>query len=120
MTEETTTQNNEEEMEEKWKPTKVDGSPLGPEEEQVMEGLREVYDPEIGMSIIELGLVRKIILEPDRANIKMMLTTPFCPMAGVIVSSTQEKVEEVTGLPTEVDLLLDRWDPSFMESPYLF
>src|SRR4028118_1797848 len=85
----------EEEEDEKWKPTKVDGSPLGPEEERIMEGLREVYDPEIGMNVIELGLIRKIILDEDKCTIKMMLTTPFCPYAGTMVSTVQERVEEV-------------------------
>lgn len=109
-----------EEQEEKWKPTKADGSPLGPEEEQIMEGLREVYDPEIGMNVIELGLIRKIILDEDKVNIKMMLTTPFCPYAGTMVSTVQDRTEEVSGKPAEVDLLLDQWNPSFMEAPYLF
>ena len=50
-------------------------------EDELLESLRSVIDPEIGMNIVELGLVRNLeIDEPsDRAKITMILTTPFCP-----------------------------------------
>ncbi|MBI5053860.1 MAG: DUF59 domain-containing protein, partial [Chloroflexi bacterium] len=46
---------------------------------QVKAALREVVDPELGMNIIELGLIRDVDLMSARAHIKMILTTPFCP-----------------------------------------
>ncbi|HRF94432.1 MAG TPA: iron-sulfur cluster assembly protein, partial [Aggregatilineales bacterium] len=50
-------------------------------EEGLIEALRSVIDPEIGMNIIELGLIRHTDIQPDRANITMIMTTPFCPYA---------------------------------------
>ena len=47
--------------------------------EALREALREVIDPEIGLNIIELGLIRDVNLEPEKTAIKMILTTPFCP-----------------------------------------
>jgi hypothetical protein len=47
---------------------------------EAREKLVEVVDPEIGMTIIQLGLVRDIIIENDIARVKMILTTPFCPV----------------------------------------
>ena len=46
---------------------------------QLRDTLREVVDPELGLSIIELGLVRNVVIEEDHAQIDMILTTPFCP-----------------------------------------
>jgi metal-sulfur cluster biosynthetic enzyme len=43
------------------------------------EKLKEVVDPEIGMDIIQLGLIRDVQIENDIARMKMILTTPFCP-----------------------------------------
>ena len=45
------------------------------------EKLSEVVDPEIGMNIIQLGLVRDVAIENDIARLKMILTTPFCHTA---------------------------------------
>jgi metal-sulfur cluster biosynthetic enzyme len=50
-------------------------------EEGVREALRAVVDPEIGMNIIELGLIRNIEVGDDQAHITMIMTTPFCPYA---------------------------------------
>ena len=54
---------------------------IASKEEQLMESLRSVIDPEIGLNIVELGLVRNLELdsESEAAKITMILTTPFCP-----------------------------------------
>ena len=44
-------------------------------------GLQEVMDPELGMNIVQLGLVRNVKIEDEVALITMILTTPFCPYA---------------------------------------
>ena len=45
------------------------------------DALRTVIDPEIGMNIIELGLVRGVEFDDERAHVNMIMTTPFCPYA---------------------------------------
>ena len=83
--------------------------------ETVREKLREVVDPEIGLNIIELGLVRDFIIEDSEATVKMILTTPFCPYGPAMLESTRKKAETAVELPTSIDLGVDMWDPSMME-----
>jgi metal-sulfur cluster biosynthetic enzyme len=73
--------------------------------------LAEVVDPEIGMNIIQLGLVRDISIENDIARMKMILTTPFCPYAGSMIAQVKEQTETVVDHDVKVTLLAERWDP---------
>lgn len=79
--------------------------------------LAEVVDPEIGMNIIELGLVRDIEIDGDVARLKMILTTPFCPYGPAMVESTREKAQEALNRPVTVEMGVDVWDFSMMEDP---
>ena len=77
----------------------------------VLDALRSVVDPEIGMNVVELALIRQIILGKDASEVKMILTTPFCPNAGSMVAQVQEQAESVLEHPVKVTLLAERWDP---------
>ncbi len=77
----------------------------------VLDGLRSVVDPEIGMNVVELALIKQILLGADSSEIKMILTTPFCPYAGSMVAQVQEAAEAVLEHPVKVTLLAERWDP---------
>ena len=79
------------------------------------EKMREVTDPEIGLDIIALGLVRNLTLQDDSAILSMILTTPFCPYGPAMIEMTKNKAEEALGLPVHIDLGLDMWDFSMME-----
>jgi metal-sulfur cluster biosynthetic enzyme len=81
------------------------------------EKLCEVVDPEIGMNIIQLGLVRDIIIENDIARLKMILTTPFCPYGPAIIEMTRAKAMEGLNMPVTVEMGMDVWDFSMMEDP---
>jgi metal-sulfur cluster biosynthetic enzyme len=83
--------------------------------QKLREGLAEVTDPEIGLNIIQLGLIRDVRIEPDNALIKMILTTPFCPYGPAMLESTRQKAEAVLNLSTNIDLAMDPWDFSYME-----
>lgn len=91
----------------------------GSTEEQVKTALRQVYDPEIGLEVIQLGLIREIILGTDPAEVKMMLTTPFCPYGGWLIQQIKDISESVSGKSVKVTVLPDLWDPNFMEDPGL-
>lgn len=91
----------------------------GSTEEQVKNALRQVYDPEIGLEVIQLGLIREILLASDPAEVKMMLTTPFCPYGGWLIQQIKDISESVTGKSVKVTVLPDLWDPNFMEDPGL-
>lgn len=83
--------------------------------EALTEGLREVIDPEIGLDIIQLGLVRNVEIGDDSAHIDMILTTPFCPYGPAMLEATRQKAEGVIEKPTRIDLGMEMWDFSYME-----
>lgn len=85
--------------------------------EDIQEVLDSVYDPEIPVSIVELGLVYELITKKDgTAKIVMTLTAPNCPVAGNIITEVQEKVEKVKGIKNAlVELTFEpKWDKSMM------
>ncbi|HNW95515.1 MAG TPA: iron-sulfur cluster assembly protein [Anaerolineaceae bacterium] len=83
--------------------------------DDLIENLAGITDPELGYSIIELGLVRNISIENDTARVVMILTTPFCPYGPNMLESTRAKVEQVLGLKTELEYGQETWTPAFME-----
>jgi metal-sulfur cluster biosynthetic enzyme len=77
----------------------------------ILDALRAVVDPEIGMNVVELALIKQILLGETESEIKMILTTPFCPYAGSMIQQVREQAESVTEHPVKVTLLAERWDP---------
>jgi len=83
--------------------------------QQVINALKKVMDPEIGISIVDLGLIREVKVKGSVVNIVMTLTSPFCPMASLIVDKAKEAAK-VKGV-TKVDIKLDlnkQWSPELM------
>lgn len=83
--------------------------------ESLKTSLRTVIDPEIGLNVIELGLIRNVTITDDQAVITMIMTTPFCPYAPAILEMTRKKGEEALNIPTSMSLGFEPWDPSMME-----
>lgn len=83
--------------------------------EQLRTALREIVDPEIGLNIIELGLVRDVIIQDDQAVINMILTTPFCPYGPAMLDMTRQKAEQSLGMQTRIEMGVEMWDFSMME-----
>ena len=78
--------------------------------EQVLKALRSVYDPEIPVNIVDLGLIYEIAIEPDgEARIRMTLTAPSCPVAGILPGQVETAARAVPGI-TGVKMELV-WDP---------
>ncbi len=77
----------------------------------VLDALRSVVDPEIGMNVVELALIKQILLGKDQSEIKMILTTPFCPYAGSMIQQVKEAAESVVDHEVKITLLAERWDP---------
>jgi metal-sulfur cluster biosynthetic enzyme len=77
----------------------------------ILDALRAVVDPEIGMNVVELALIKQVLLGPDSTEIKMILTTPFCPYAGSMIAQVKEQAESVVDHDVKVTLLAERWDP---------
>src|ERR1700690_2630825 len=77
----------------------------------ILDALRSVVDPELGMDVVELALIRQIIIGSEASEIRMVLTTPFCPYAGAMVQQIKDAAESVLEHPVKVTLLAERWDP---------
>ena len=92
-----------------------------PTEDDVRTALKSVYDPEIGISIVDLGLVYGIQVDPDSKNvlIDMTLTTPACPLGPIIKTQAHSVPTNTFPAVNDVDINLvwtPRWDPRIMAS----
>jgi metal-sulfur cluster biosynthetic enzyme len=87
--------------------------------ELVRTALREVFDPEIGLNVVELGLIQDIHVEDDRQHIVMLMTTPFCPYAPQLLEMTRRRAQDALGVPTTIEVGMDLWDPSMAEDGVL-
>jgi metal-sulfur cluster biosynthetic enzyme len=83
--------------------------------ESLREGFRSVKDPEIGMDIIQLGLIRDVDIQEDSALVTMILTTPFCPYAPALMEQTRVAAQVVLDRPTKVEMGTEYWDRTMME-----
>lgn len=84
-------------------------------ESEIREALRQVVDPEINIDVVTLGLIREVVQSPELVEIRMLLTTPFCPYAGSLVQQVKDVTRAVTGVESKVTLLDDPWTPDLME-----
>ena len=81
-------------------------------ESEVIEAIRQVYDPEIPVNVYDLGLIYGIEVDEDaNVQIKMTLTSPACPVAESLPLEVQNRAGEVSGV-NAVSLELV-WDPPF-------
>jgi metal-sulfur cluster biosynthetic enzyme len=85
--------------------------------EPLKNALREVMDPEIGMNIIQLGLIRNIQVNDESLVVSLIMTTPFCPYAPALLEQTQQKAASASPYPVVLALGMEPWDFSMMEDP---
>lgn len=86
-------------------------------ENEIVEALKTVFDPEIPVNIYELGLIYDLEVQAEgQVQIKMTLTSPGCPVAGSLPGEVKTKVENVPGVNSaDVELVWDpAWNPSMM------
>ncbi len=85
------------------------------EEEALRDALRAVVDPELGMSVVELGLVRKTNIQPDYTELTVIMTTPFCPYGPALLEQIRRAAEGHLKTPVKIILGMEMWEPSMME-----
>jgi metal-sulfur cluster biosynthetic enzyme len=88
---------------------------ISTKEDEIKEALRQVIDPEIGLNVVELGLIREIEVSDEGAKITMILTTPFCPYGPALIEQVRLAADTVADGPTQVEVGMELWDPSMME-----
>ena len=88
---------------------------------QVLEKLSAVIDPELGLNIVDLGLIYEITVhkkkegENQKAEVRMTLTTPACPLANYLLAEVESKLGEIPGADIEVSVVFDPpWSPERM------
>lgn len=88
----------------------------GIDAEALLDALRQVYDPEIPVNIVDLGLVYGVKVEGSKVNVTMTLTAIGCPVAGEVMADVQERAKEAPGVEAcEVDLTFEpMWTPERM------
>jgi len=79
-------------------------------ESEVCDALRQVEDPEAGMSIVDLGLVYGVDVTPTRVHVRMTMTSPACPVAPYIVEESVAAIRAAAPGVPDVDVELV-WDP---------
>jgi metal-sulfur cluster biosynthetic enzyme len=88
---------------------------IGEKHDKVMTALRSVIDPEIGMDVVSLGLVRHLDFSEDRLHMTVIMTTPFCPYAPQLMEQMRRAGQEVSELPTTIEMGMEVWSPDLME-----
>lgn len=79
-------------------------------EETIVEALRECYDPEIPVNIVDLGLVYQIrVIDGDKVEVDFTLTAPGCGMATMIKDDIEAKIRAIEGVKDAVVNIV--WDP---------
>ncbi len=78
-------------------------------EEKIWEVLKNCYDPEIPVNIVDLGLVYDVSIEDDVVKVKMTLTAPGCPMHSVIAQDVKSKLLATEGVKDAIVEIV--WDP---------
>ena len=75
----------------------------------VMNALRNCYDPEIPVNIVDLGLVYNVAIDEDNVKVRMTLTTMGCPAHAYLMHQVQTEIEKIPGVKkAEVEIV---WDP---------
>lgn len=92
------------------------GSTAMVNETQVLEALREVFDPEIPVNIVDLGLVYEVNPTPGRVDVKMTLTAIGCPMAPEVMNDVRDRLLLLEGVDDAgVEIVYDPpWTPERM------
>ena len=87
-------------------------------QDQIIDKLKQCLDPELGINIVDLGLVYGVSIESSRVNILMTLTTPGCPLDSYFVKDITSKLKSIKGVSdVSVELTFDPiWSPSNMST----
>ncbi len=81
-----------------------------------MEALKDCYDPEIPVNIVDLGMIHELKVSKDKIDVKMVLTSPCCPLSGMIAQNVKGKLMSLKGVKeANVEVVTDKaWTPDRM------
>ena len=86
--------------------------------ERVLDALKNCYDPEIPVNVVDLGLTYDVNIQDSRVHVKMTLTSPACPVAPQVGEQARSMVEAVPGVSeATVEFVWEPlWNPEMMSS----
>lgn len=84
--------------------------------DEVLKALSEVMDPELGVSLVDLGLIYDVTVEDDKVDVKMTLTAPGCPLHSIMRENAQNRISQIDGVKeANVQVVWDPpWKPEMM------
>ena len=88
-----------------------------PDEESIRNALMDVVDPEVGMNVVELGLVYGVEVTPERIRVQMTMTSQACPMGDMIVESARNAIRGAAPGMEDIEVELvwaPPWTPNRM------
>lgn len=87
-------------------------------EPELLEWLRPVQDPELFLSLVDLGLIYRVEIKDGHAAVEMSLTSPGCPAADYLVTEVKKRILEYPGVTgADVQVVFEpKWDPRTMAS----
>jgi metal-sulfur cluster biosynthetic enzyme len=85
-------------------------------EETVLENLKQIIDPEVGINIVDMGLIYGVDIKEETVGITMTLTSPGCPAGGQLVNGTQNVTQQLEGVDeVNIDVVwTPPWTPEMM------
>ena len=88
------------------------------DERQVIEKLKHCIDPELGINIVDLGLIYSVGIDDSRVNVLMTLTTPGCPLDSYFVKDITDKLKTLKGVKdVSVEMTFEPpWSPTKMST----
>jgi FeS assembly SUF system protein len=86
-----------------------DSGPYAEREKAITENLKQIYDPEIPMNIVDLGLIYGFEWTNDAVKLKMTLTAPGCPVAGILAEEVKLAIEKVPNVQSATVEMV--WEP---------
>lgn len=92
---------------------------VSPQKDDVLAALKSVIDPEIGINIVDLGLIYDVQVIDGMVGVKMTLTTPGCPLHSYMTEGVRAAVSRVGGVTQCAVMLVwdPPWNPSMMQRP---
>ncbi|MBS1164882.1 MAG: hypothetical protein H6R00_907 [Proteobacteria bacterium] len=85
---------------------------------QILAALATVDDPELGIDIVSLGLVRRLDIGDGAIHVELMMTTPTCPLGSLIAETARVAVEKAAGAGWKVTVAIDKsaiWSPELAD-----
>jgi metal-sulfur cluster biosynthetic enzyme len=100
----------------------ADGASRAPGEEEVMDALSNVIDPELGLDFVELGLIYGVQVDDGHVHVTFTLTTPGCPIGPQVTEQIDEFVGELDGVKSvESEMVFTPpWSPERMSEDAKF